>query len=153
MKAKPDLFIEDLCETNLAGATSLVIRLWPECIYEEELENGLRIIKAANQKGFVARAEETFIGFIQLSLRTDYVEGTASSPVLYLEGLYVEPDWRLRGVAGELIRKATEWGLQMGCNEMASDAELNNTGSIEFHKAMGFREVNRVVCFVRPLRQ
>lgn len=151
MKSKSGLRIEELCEANLPGATRLVVRLWPECIYEEELENGLRIIKAANQKGFVARAGTSFTGFIQLSLRTDYVEGTASSPVLYVEGLYVEPGWRRRGVARQLIAKAGEWGRQMGCTEMASDAELGNAGSIEFHKALGFTEVNRVVCFVRPL--
>lgn len=153
MRAKQDLRIEELSEANLPEVTRLVVKLWPECIYGEELENGLRIMKAANQKGFVARAEETFIGFIQLSLRTDYVEGTASSPVLYIEGLYVEPDWRQSGVARRLVAKAGEWGRQMGCAEIASDAELGNTGSIEFHKAMGFKEVNRVVCFVRPLRQ
>ena len=151
MNAGRDLRIEELSEQNLAGATSLVVKLWPECTYAEEREHGSQIINAANQNCFVARAGEAFVGFIQLSLRTDYVEGTATSPALYVEGLYVEPEWRQRGVARLLVRKAGEWGLQMGCSEMASDAELNNTSSIEFHKAMGFREVNRVVCFVRPL--
>ncbi len=151
MKTGRDLRIEELSEHNLAGATTLVVRLWPECTYEEEREHGLQIINATNQQGFVAKAGEAFAGFIQLSLRSDYVEGTVSSPVLYVEGLYVEPEWRKRGVARQLVLKAGEWGLQMGCREMASDAELNNTSSIEFHKAIGFTEVNRVVCFVRPL--
>jgi aminoglycoside 6'-N-acetyltransferase I len=71
--------------------------------------------------------------------------------VLYLEGLYVEPDWRRQGIARRLLRSAEAWGLERGCVEMASDAELQNTPGIAFHAAMGFSEANRVVCFIRPI--
>lgn len=145
--------IEELDEGNLPGATALALKLWPGCDYEEEYQHGMRIIKDPVQTTFVARNGAHFAGFIQLALRSDYVEGTATSPVLYLEGLYVEPAYRKLGVARMLVRSAEAWGLQRGCVEMASDAELHNKTSIDFHVSAGFREVNRVVCFVKSLDQ
>ena len=34
---------------------------------------------------------------------------------------------------------------------MASDAELHNAVSLEAHRALGFDEVERQVCFRKPL--
>jgi aminoglycoside 6'-N-acetyltransferase I len=49
------------------------------------------------------------------------------------------------------VKRAEDWGKQMGCTEIASDAEVGNLDSLAFHKRLGFREVNRVVCFVRDI--
>ena len=43
------------------------------------------------------------IGFAQCSLRHDYVEGTETSPVGYLEGIFVCDGYRRRGYANELL--------------------------------------------------
>ncbi|HEX8602310.1 MAG TPA: GNAT family N-acetyltransferase, partial [Pseudoduganella sp.] len=37
-------------------------------------------------------------GFVEAALRTDYVNGTSSSPVAFLEGLYVAPAYRRLGI-------------------------------------------------------
>ena len=39
----------------------------------------------------------------------------------------------------------------MGCQELASNARLENTDSHEFHRAAGFAETERVVFFLRKL--
>ena len=39
------------------------------------------------------------IGFIEGSIRGDYVNGTETSPVGFVEGVYVSPAWRRKGVA------------------------------------------------------
>ena len=129
----------------------MVIKLWPDCTYEEEFANCLEIMNSISQNIFIAKANDDYIGFIQLSLRTDYVEGTTTSPVVYIEGLYIEPLYRNQGMANRLVRKSEDWGLEQNCTEIASDAELNNTDSIEFHKSIGFKEVNRVVCFSKTI--
>lgn len=93
----------------------------------------------------------TPIGFCQLSLRYDYVEGTTFSPVAYLEGIYVEKEYRKLGVAKELIQVSENWAREKGVKEFASDCELNNIISENVHKKLGFREVNRIICFKKDL--
>ncbi|MBC2838581.1 aminoglycoside 6'-N-acetyltransferase [Robiginitalea sp. SC105] len=138
-------------EKDLHGLVEMVLSLWPDCTYGEEYQNYRNILHTGKQRVLIARTDTGLIGFIQLCLRTDYVEGTSSSPVLYVEGIYVEPPHRGCGIGRQLIREAEAWGLENQCREMASDTEPGNTTSIEFHKASGFREVNRIVCFSREL--
>jgi aminoglycoside 6'-N-acetyltransferase I len=143
--------IEEISEMLISKLTEMAIKLWPDCNYEEEFDNCLQIMKSVNQKFFIAKSGDNYIGFVQLSIRMDYVEGTSSSPVAYIEGLYVEPNYRKQGIANRLVNKAEIWALEKNCTEIASDTELNNANSIEFHKAIGFKEVNRVVCFSKTL--
>ncbi len=100
---------------------------------------------------FIRYAGDMPIGFAQCGLRTDYVEGTESSPVGYLEGVFVEESWRRHGYARELLAACEQWAKDMGCSEFASDCELDNTDSLLFHMAMGFEEANRIICFRKTL--
>ena len=101
---------------------------------------------------FLAEEEGMAVGFAQCQLRHDYVEGTETSPVGYLEGIYVKAPFRRRGVAGQLLRACEAWAGRMGCTELASDCELNNMDSLSFHLRMGFEEANRIICFTKKLR-
>lgn len=100
---------------------------------------------------FIAKNHGIYLGFIQLSLRNDFVEGTSTTPVLYMEGIYVDPSHRKEGIARRLIETGEKWGKEKGCSEMASDTEINNQLSVEFHQSMGFDEVNRLVTFKKKL--
>ena len=100
---------------------------------------------------FLAYAEETAIGFAQCQLRHDYVEGADSSPVGYLEGIYVADGYRKQGVARELLCACESWAKAKGCAEFASDCELENTQSLQFHLNVGFEEANRIICFTKKL--
>lgn len=91
------------------------------------------------------------IGFAQCQLRRDYVEGADSSPVGYLEGIYIKEDYRLKGYAAELLKSCEEWAKEQGCLEFASDCELHNAVSYKFHMASGFSEANRIICFTKKL--
>lgn len=90
-------------------------------------------------------------GLVEVALRTDYVNGTDSSPVGFLEGLYVDPAFRQQGIARLLVKTAEQWVCEQGCTEMASDALLDNTDSHAMHQALGFEETERVVYFRKPL--
>jgi aminoglycoside 6'-N-acetyltransferase I len=90
-------------------------------------------------------------GFIELALRTDYVNGTESSPVAFLDGIYVAPAHRRQGIARALVAQAERWALSQGCREFASDALLENTHSHSMHRALGFEETERVVYFRKRL--
>jgi aminoglycoside 6'-N-acetyltransferase I len=84
-------------------------------------------------------------------LRRDYVNGCETSPVAFLEGIYVPPDRRRGGAGRALIARAEQWARDRGCQEFASDALLANEASHRFHSGAGFEETERVVYFRKPL--
>ncbi len=100
---------------------------------------------------FVAEEDSTVIGFAQCGLRRDYVEGTDTSPVGYLEGIFVEPFHRNKGIARTMLKQCESWAKEKGCSEFASDCELCNETSLAFHLRMGFIEANRIICFKKDL--
>ena len=84
------------------------------------------------------------IGMLELALR-NFVDGCLSSPVAYLEGIYLLPEYQRMGLSSLMMKKVKEWALNQGCTELASDAELNNLPSQKFHIKAGFQETYRVV--------
>jgi aminoglycoside 6'-N-acetyltransferase I len=99
---------------------------------------------------FVAVEDERLVAFLELDLRS-YAEGCASSPVPYVEGWYVIPEWRRRGVGGALMQAAEEWSRARGYAELGSDTEEPNRLSRDAHAALGFEEVETVVVFRKAL--
>lgn len=97
-------------------------------------------------------ADGSVLGFVEASKRIDYVNGTSTSPVAFLEGLYVVANARRRGVARALVESVVTWSLAEHCTELASDALLDNDTAHLVHRALGFEETERVVYFRRLLR-
>ena len=60
-------------------------------------------------------------------------------------------EYRRQGIGASLIAAAEEWGRASRCTELASDTQTFNESSIAAHKALGFDEVERLVCFRKPL--
>lgn len=129
----------------------LAIQMWEDNTLEGLTEELAEIIAGPESAVFLLYDDEMAIGFAQCQLRHDYVEGTDSSPVGYLEGIFVEEAYRNKGYAKELLKQCEAWAKDMGCTEFASDCELENTGSLAFHLKMGFEEANRVICFTKKL--
>ncbi len=136
---------------DLGSAAALAALLWPEHEPEELLPEFRALLKSGKGALFLASENEDDLGFAQVQLRHDYVEGTETSPVGYLEGVYVREEARGRGVARALLRACEAWTAQRGCREFASDCELGNAASLAFHLHNGFTEMNRIICFVKPL--
>ncbi len=143
--------IETLTQQNLNDLVHLVIKLWPDCTFDQELKNYERILQSENETVFLGTLQKRYVAFIHLKLRTDYVEGSNTSPVAYIEGLYVEPEFRKSDIGRTLVRAGESWGKEMGCTQYASDAEEGNDQSIKFHKKVGFKEANRIVCFSKDI--
>ncbi len=98
----------------------------------------------------IERPDGTLGGFAEVGQRS-YAEGCATSPVGYLEGLYVDPDLRQQGWARRLVAAAEAWARTQGCSEMASDCLIENTNSLVMHLALGYSEVERIICFRKTL--
>ena len=126
----------------------MCVELWPDLTIDSVLR--------MNHEGlfkneFLYYEENKPAAFLSLSVRSDYVEGTDSSPVGYIEGLFVKPEFRRKGIAEKLIEHAKVWSRKYGCTELGSDCVLDNTGSQAFHKDVGFTEANRLVCYTMQL--
>lgn len=92
------------------------------------------------------------VGFAQCQLRFDYVEGTQTSPVGYLEGIYIKEKYRNNGYAKRLLNECEIWAKSKGCIEFASDCEITNSQSVNFHLKAGFHEANRIICFTKNIK-
>lgn len=90
------------------------------------------------------------IGLAEVSIRS-YAEGCATDRVAYLEGWFVEETQRRRGVGAALILAVEDWARAQGCTELASDTEIHNHLSESAHAALGFTEVERIICFRKEL--
>jgi aminoglycoside 6'-N-acetyltransferase I len=148
----PALTIGPVTEDDFHDWLAMALELWPD--YEpDELRAILEeLIPDDKQEPFICRlADGSPAGFLDLSTRTDYVEGTEKSPVGYIEGIFVQKNLRGHGIGRALVEFAERWAAGKGYTQLASDAELDNTDSHEFHKSVGFEEAGRVVAFVKNL--
>ena len=93
------------------------------------------------------------VGFAEATLRHDHVNGCATSPVGFLEGLYVLPGQRRHGAGRALVVAVEAWAAGLGCSELASDTGLGNTAARLVHGALGFAETEQVVFFRKVLRR
>ena len=130
---------------------ALAVRMWPDNDLNGLTEEFRELIKDEEAACFLKYIDGSPVAFAQCQLRHDYVEGTNSSPAGYLEGIFVTEEYRRKGCAAELLAECEKWAKEKGCSEFASDCELDNTDSLRFHTAMGFRETNRIICFKKTL--
>jgi aminoglycoside 6'-N-acetyltransferase I len=143
---KPCTSVEQL------GWLRLRMALWPEDPAEHLAEMQELCAQPGRYAQFVAYSSAGEPqGLVEVALRSDYVNGTETSPVGFLEGLYVDPAFRKQGIAAQLVKTAEQWVKEQGCTEMASDALLDNSASHAVHRALGFEETERVVYFRKPL--
>ena len=126
--------------------------LWPGSLSDHEAETRAHFESSAETPiVFVAEVDGQIGGFLELDYRK-YAPGCSSSPVPFIEGWFVEAAFRGHGIGRALVQAAEAYARAHGDQEMASDAEVENTGSIAAHRALGYDEIERVVCFRRSLR-
>lgn len=136
---------------DIAIIADLAVLMWCDNSPEALMEEFSEILLGGEAQFFLKYADGVPIGFAQCQLRHDYVEGTETSPVGYLEGIFIKEGFRHQGYARELLTECEDWARQNGCEEFASDCELDNDDSFRFHKAMNFAEANRIICFTKKL--
>lgn len=129
----------------------LINIIWPTEDLDELEESIQGYIDNPNSKVYTVEEDGEYIAVVVCALRNDYVEGCEHYPVAYLEGIVVDEKYRNTGIARKLVEKCEQWGRSMGCKEFASDCELDNTDSLNFHKSIGFEEVNRTISFKKKL--
>lgn len=129
----------------------LATELWDTHTVSELEAEFLDLICSGSAVFFLKSVGNQAVGFAHCQLRTDYVEGTDTSPVGYLEGIFIEKAYRHRGYAKELLLECEKWAKEKSCSEFASDCEIGNDASLQFHLSMGFEEANRIICLRKNL--
>ena len=123
--------------------------LWPDSD-ADEIDAVLRLPTSEGIVLVGERDEGGLRGFAEIGLRK-YADGCNTSPVAYLEGIWIDPDCRRSRVASDLFREAEAWARSLGLTEFASDCDIENHVSEAFHLATGFEEVERHICWRRDL--
>ncbi len=130
---------------------NMAVQLYENSTKKELQEEFCEDILSDNVNFFLKYENNLPVGFAQVNLRFDYVEGSATSPVGYLEGIWIQESFRGKGYAKELLQECEKWAKSKNCKEFASDCELSNKNSHNFHKAMNFKEANKIICFIKNI--
>ena len=137
--------------SDLPVLTRLALELWPDNAADKMYYDLGKIMMSGESVFFLAYDGENAVGHAQCQLRHDYVEGTDTSPVGYLEGIYVKEEFRQRGYASRLLKACEDWAREAGCMEFASKCQLHDEAGLAYHLNLGFREANRIICFSKIL--
>lgn len=147
------MVIRPVHETDRASWARLRDALWPsparahagviDCYFVGEVSEPLEVLMAFDEQG-------TAIGLVELSIRP-YAEGCDTDRVAFVEGWYVDPKARGKGVGAALIAGAESWARSQGCTELGSDAEIENLSGAAAHRAVGFIETGVVRCFKKSV--
>jgi aminoglycoside 6'-N-acetyltransferase I len=143
--------IREILERDRADWVRLRESLWPGSLADHDVETRRYFQdRAQTPIVFVAETDGRVVGFLELDFRK-YAPGCRSSPVAFIEGWHVQAGFQRRGIGRALIKAAEARARALGHAEIASDSELANSEGIAAHRALGYEEVERVVCFRRSL--
>jgi aminoglycoside 6'-N-acetyltransferase I len=137
---------------DATGWESLRAQLWPDVDSACDIAQYFAANPEKRDQLFLAQRPKGFIcGFIELSIRRDWVEGSTSSSVAYVESWFVHPDHRKKGIGKALLVGAENWAREAGFTEMGSTTLIENEDSIAAHLSCGYTEVERAVHFIKSL--
>ncbi|WDE06686.1 GNAT family N-acetyltransferase [Thalassomonas viridans] len=145
--------IREATRKDINDWSEMRTKLWPETddghlseinsFFDEE---SIDIVKV-----YLAEEENEIVGFLELNIR-NFAEGSRNASVPYVEAWYIKPEHQGKGFGKQLMEQAEYWALSLGFTELASDTEIDNALSIKLHKRMGFQETERIVCFLKSLK-
>jgi aminoglycoside 6'-N-acetyltransferase I len=125
-------------------------QLWPRANPDELRAEADKLLEVSNWAIFLAENEGKAVGFIECSIR-DKAPACETARIGYIEGWYVNPEFRQKGVGRRLVERGEQWARDMGCVEMASDTTSNYPVSPAAHKALGYQEVKRKFYYRKSL--
>jgi aminoglycoside 6'-N-acetyltransferase I len=142
--------------SDVAVVARQFFALWPDGSLAEHEAEAAAILSGSPPSTLplavlVAELDGTVVGFVEVGLRSHADGCDTQRAVGFVEGWYVQPEHRLRGVGGALVRAAEAWARSQGCREMASDAPIDNEVSLHAHEALCFEVADRCVHFKKRL--
>lgn len=146
-----NVLIRPAAQTDLGEWLQMRLSLWPDHSADEHLPEMRDYL--GHDELLILVAEDSgrkLVGFLEASVQ-DYAEGCQSARVGYIEGWYVDSNFRMKGVGRLLVQEAESWARAKGFTEMASDCELGNAVSLAAHLKLGYEEASRLIHFKKKL--
>ena len=109
-----------------------------------------RIFKSGKRSAYVAMIDDMSVGFAEYALR-DYANGCHSQPVPFLEGIWIDTDYRGQGIAKSLVSYLEQKARMAGFREFGSDVDLSNYPSQLMHERLGFEQTEKVIFYRKVL--
>lgn len=120
---KNDIVIRPARLADAGKWNELRTALWPDGAADHAAEIARFFAGTIEEPNAVYIGEDSqgeAVAILELSIRTD-VTGLEGKRVGYVEGLYVAPAHRHRGIARRLLQTSETWARKEGCEALASD--------------------------------
>jgi|SRR5687767_1127649 GNAT superfamily N-acetyltransferase len=114
-------------------------RLGHEVVATETMVRESLFGPVPHAQAVIARIEEDAVGFaIWFSTYSTFL----SRPGIYLEDLFVLPDWRGKGVGRALLRHLARTAVERGCGRIEWSVLDWNETAIRFYRSIGARAMD-----------
>ncbi|RJQ37026.1 GNAT family N-acetyltransferase [Candidatus Parcubacteria bacterium] len=133
--------IRPIQEADKGRVKVLMRALWPDQDVSSDLDDTIFVWEEPDGR---------LGGFISAAVRP-WVEGADAAPCPHIEGWYVEPDLRKRGIGRALVAAVEQWAREQGFQELTSDVEMESAGSLAAHQALGFEPTEQIQYFRKKL--
>lgn len=150
------LHVRQIERRDYHALLAMLVALWPA---ESTRDHGRQIRSILNGKPrsilpltmMVAEQDDTLVGFVEVGLRSHANGCDPVRAVGFIEGWYVVPSMRRKGVGRKLFAAAERWSRAHGCREMASDTWTDHRLSVKAHVGLGYVVEGNFVNFRKRL--
>lgn len=131
---------------------TLVRESWPADM-QDQVDDILRdaLTHPESTAIFACFFKNAAIGYAQVCVRQEYVEGALAYPIAYLEALHVKVAFEDAGIAQHLIQIVTAYVNSLGIEEIATDCASSDLRRYELFLKAGFEEVSQLTHFVKSV--
>jgi len=157
MRTSARLTIRPAEDPDFTPLHAMLMALWPKESTRDHARQIRSILRGRPRSTLpltmlVAERDGVLVGFVEVGLRSHANGCDPVRAVGFIEGWYVVPGERRRGVGGALVQAAEHWCRRHGCREMASDTWADHRLSVKAHIALGYSVEGRFVNFRKRLR-
>ncbi|NNF15954.1 MAG: GNAT family N-acetyltransferase [Gammaproteobacteria bacterium] len=147
------MIIREAVKNDITAWSQMRTDLWPDTDDQHVAAINEYFLGSSNDivKAWMAVSNAEVIGFLELNIRS-FAEGSRSKEIPYIEAWYIKPAYRGNSYGALLMQQAEQWAVSCGYSELASDTQTDNDISIAMHKHLGFFETDRIVCFLKRLK-
>ena len=110
-----------------------------------------KALKKPNYTIFLAKDENTILGYVETDIFYSYDEKYSLKPILFICGLYVTPSKRNNGVATNLLQELEKYARDIGCEQIASSYYSFNKESKKLHDKLGFKETSQTINVIKNI--
>ena len=87
-------------KTDVTDIAEMAVIMWDSNSVKELAREFETLVENEECSLYIYCVDNMPLGFAQCGLRHDYVEGTESSPVGYLEGIFIREEYRKKDMPG-----------------------------------------------------